>query len=449
MDDFSLEQSQLRELVSDVLTRGLRAGASSMAVQASESYGLSVTARLGKMENTEYNRDKGLGITVYLGQAKGDASTSDFSPAGLQYAIEAALAIARHTAVDSYAGLAEPEDLARDWSDPKLYYPWHLESAEAVKMACEMEASAMELSPLIRNSDGASIATQHSQFAYASSNGFLGGYASSRHYLSCSVIASPTSKGKDQMEQGGWYVSRRDHRELPGLSDVGKYAGRRALSRLGAKKLSTRECRVLYEAPLAIGLIGSLVSATSGSALYKKTTFLVDAKGKQIFPSYITIQEDPNLPKGLASSPFDGEGVATRARTLVNKGVLQGYFLSSYSARKLGLSTTGNAGGCHNLRLMPTVSDNFEQMLQRLGTGLLLTDLMGFGVNYVTGDYSHGASGYWVEKGKIVYPVHEITVASNLPDMFMGIEAVGGDEITRGSMTTGSVLIQNMMLAGM
>jgi len=318
----------------------------------------------------------------------------------------------------------------------------------AIELAQEIEAAAFKVSPMVRNSEGASVSAQHSQFVYANSRGFIGGYPTSRHYLSCSVIAARSAKDKDAMQRDDWYVSARDPKDFPDPKRIGDYAARRALSRLGGRKLSTRQCPVLFEAPLAIGLTGALVAAASGGSLYRKASFLVDALGKEIFAPNITIREDPNVPKGFATGPFDDEGVATRARDVVRNGVLQGYFLSSYSARKLGMQSTGNAGGCHNMLMVPTVDDDFAAMLKRMGTGLLVTELMGQGVNYITGDYSRGAAGYWVQNGKIAYPVEEITIAGNMKDMFKGIVAAGSDLIVRGSMTSGSILIDRMTVAG-
>jgi PmbA protein len=445
---FSFTAKQLENLSADALAHAGALGATDAEIEVSEGYGLSVTARLGEVENIEHNRDKGLNVTVYLGKRKGYASSSDFSPAALKATVEAALNIAKFTAEDECAGLADKSLLARDPADPQLLYPWTIEVPEAIELARSVEAAALKVSPMVRNSEGASVSAQHSRFVYANSNGFTGGYAASRHYLSCSVIAARSARAKNAMQRDDWYVSARDAAEFPDGARVGDFAARRALARMGARRLSTRQCPVLFEAPVAIGLTGSLVAAASGGSLYRKTSFLVDALGKQVFARGIQISEDPEVPKGFASGPFDDEGVATRARKVVANGVLKGYFLSSYSARKLGMASTGNAGGCHNMRLHPTVDDDFEAMLRRMGTGLLVTDLMGQGVNYVTGDYSRGASGFWVEKGRIVHPVEEVTIAGNLKDMFKGIVAAGADLITRGSMTSGSVLIDRMTIAG-
>ncbi len=446
---FSYPQQYLRNLAGDVLDHARRIGATDAEIDVSEGYGLSVSARMGAVENIEHNRDKGVSVSVYMGQRKGYASSSDFSPEALKTTAEAALNIARFTAADDCAGLADAGLLARDIADPQLLFPWDIDVPAAIALAQKIEAAAFKVSPLVRNSEGASVSSQHSQFVYANSRGFVGGYPTSRHqYLSCSVIAARSASAKDAMQRDDWYVSARDPADFPDPGSIGDYCARRALARMGSKKLSTRQCPVLFEAPLAVGLTGALVSAASGTSLYRKASFLVDALGKEIFAPNITITEDPNVPKGFATGPFDDEGVATRAREVVKDGVLQGYFLSSYSARKLGKKSTGNAGGCHNMLLRPTVDDDFAAMLKRMGRGLLVTELMGQGVNYVTGDYSRGAAGYWVEGGKIAYPVEEITIAGNMKEMFKGIVAAGADLITRGNFSSGSVLIERMTVAG-
>ena len=445
---FSFSPDQLRAMSAEVLAEAKAQGATAAEVEVSEGYGLSVTVRKGAVETIEHNRDKGISVTVYIGQRKGFASSSDFSSAALKASVEAARNIARFTAEDDCAGLADPALLAKNPTDPKLLYPWSIDVPGAIELARETEEAAFNVSPMIRNSEGASVSAQQAQFVYANSHGFAGGYASSRHSLYCSVIAAKSARDKSAMQRDDWYTSARDARDFAAPKRIGDYAARRALARLGGRKLSTRQCPVLFEAPLATGLVGALVSAVSGGSLYRKASFLLDGMGKQVFPKNIHITEDPHTPQGFASGPFDGEGVATRKRDVVRDGVLQGYFLGSYSAKKLGMTSTGNAGGAHNLALLPTVKDNFAAMLKRMGTGLLVTDLIGHGINTVTGDYSRGAAGYWVEGGVIAYPVEEITIAGNLKEMFMGMAAVGGDVITRGSTTTGSVLIERMTVAG-
>ena len=336
-----------------------------------------------------------------------------------------------------------PELLARDVRDPGLCFPWDVSVAEAIDIARRCEQAAFDVSPLVTNSEGASVSAHQSHFISANSLGFMGGYATSRHYVSCCAIAGEG----DDIQRDDWYSGQRDAVDLARPEAIGDYAARRALARLGARKLRTRQVPVLLEAPLATGLIGSFTLAASGGALYRKTSFLVDALGKQVFPDFVRISERPCLAKGLASSPFDDDGVQTRDREVVEDGVLQGYFLSTYTARKLGLPTTGNAGGSHNL-VVHSDGPDFRGMLKKMGRGLLVTELLGHGVNLITGDYSRGAAGYWVEGGEIAYPVEEITIAGNLRDMFRGIVAIGSDTIVRGSRTCGSILVERMTLAG-
>lgn len=446
MSEFAFTAERLREIATDVLRHAERLGASACETDVSEGVGQSVTVRKGEVETIEFNRDKGVGVTVYLGKRRGHASTSDFSPESLRATVEAALTIARFTAEDDAAGLPEAELLARKMPDLDLYHPWAVTVEEAIELARRCEAAAFAVSPLVSNSEGATVATQAAHFVSANSLGFIGGYPSTRHFISCVPIAE---RG-DEKERDDWYSGHRDAADLATPEAIGDYAARRALARLGARKLKTRQCPVMFEAPLATMLIGSFVHAASGGSLYRKASFLLDALGKRIFPDWFRIDERPHLPKGLASSPFDDDGVATRDRTVVENGVLQGYFLSTYTARKLGMQTTGNAGGSHNLIVAPSpdAPADFADLLKAFGTGLLVTELLGHGINYVTGDYSRGAAGYWVENGEIAYPVHEITIAGNLKDMFAGIEMVGRDVITRGSKTVGSIVVNRMTVAG-
>ncbi|MDK9723481.1 MAG: metalloprotease PmbA [Sterolibacteriaceae bacterium MAG5] len=441
--DFSYSREHLRELAQTVLDHARKLGASACETDVSEGMGQSVTVRRGEVETIEYNRDKGIGVTVYLGQRRGHASTSDFAPAALRATVEAALSIARFTAEDACAGLPEAGLLAKGEMDLDLFHPWHLPVEQAIDLARRCEQAAFAVSKLVRNSEGAGVSAQQSHFISANSLGFMGGYATSRHYLSCSPIAA---KGKD-MQRDDWYSGHRDPADLASAEAIGDYAARRALSRLGAKKLKTRQVPVLLEAPLAAGLVASFVHAVSGGSLYRKSSFLVDSLGKQVFPSFMRIEERPHLRKGLASSSFDDDGVATKDRTVVDGGVVQGYFLSTYTARKLGMPTTGNAGGSHNLLVQPGDKD-FRGLLKEMGTGLLVTELLGHGINYVTGDYSRGAAGYWVEGGEVAYPVQEVTIAGNLRDMFRGIVAVGNDVVARGSKQVGSILLDRMTVAG-
>jgi PmbA protein len=444
---FTYSQEQLRAFASQVLGQARRLGASACECDVSEGNGLSVTVRKGAVETVEHNRDKSIGVTVYLGERpsarRGHASTSDFSAAALAQTVEAALAIARHTAVDDCAGPPEADLLAQESPDLDLYHPWALETEQAIDIARRCEAAAFALSPLVRNSEGASVSAQHAQFVFANSLGFMGGFPTSRHSLYLAVIAED-ARG---MQRDDWYSAARVPAELADAEALGRYAGERALARLGARRLSTRQAPVLFEAPQAALLLGGFVSAASGGSLYRKATFLADSLGQAVFAPGVTIEERPHEPRALASTPFDDEGVQTRSRTVVRDGVLEGYFLGCYAARKLGLRSTGSAGGNHNLTLMPDGPD-FRGMLARMHRGLLVTELLGHGVNLVTGDYSRGAAGYWVENGEIAYPVEEITIAGNLKEMFRGIAAVGNDVVVRGSRRSGSVLVQNMTIAG-
>ena len=448
---FTYAPAQLEEFAQAVLDAAKRAGASACECEVSEGYGLSVTVRKDEPETIEHNRDKGIGVTVYIGERpkarRGHASTSDFSPAALASAVEAAAAIARKTAMDDCAGPPDADQLARKPDlvklDLDLFHPWNLGTEEAIRVARRTERAAFALSPNITNSEGASVSAQHSQFVFANSLGFMHGFPTSRHSLSLSVIAG---KG-DRMQRDDWYSAARLPGKVAGPEALGEYAGRRALARLGARKIATCQAPVLFEAPAAIGLIGSFVSAASGGNLYRKSSFLVDALGKPVFARGINIEERPHDPRALASTPFDEEGVATRKRAVVRNGVLEGYFLGSYSARKLGMKSTGSAGGNHNL-VVDSDGPGLPGMLKKLGRGLFVTDMLGQGTNLLTGDYSRGAAGYWVENGEIAYPVEEITVAGNLKDMFRGIAAVGSDVLVRGAYRCGSILVDNMTIAG-
>ncbi|MEO7497506.1 MAG: metalloprotease PmbA [Massilia sp.] len=440
-------QDQLKQLAADVLAFAKEKGGTDAAVEISEGSGLSVSVRRGKIETIEQNKDKGMGVTVYIGQKRGNASTSDFSPAALRATVDAAYNIARFTAEDDCAGLADADMLEMKPRDLRLCYPWLLSTEEAVVLAQRAEGAAFDVDPRITNSEGASVHVQQSHFVAANSRGFSGGYPFSRHTLSVAPIAGKGAR----MQRDDWYTSVRDANKMASPEAVGRYAAERALARLNARKLDTRTCPVLFEAPLAAGLLGAFVQATSGGALYRKSTFLLDSLGKSVFPSHIQILEDPHVVGGVGSAPFDEEGVRTVRRNVVKDGVVQGYFLSSYSARKLGMQTTGNAGGSHNLSLTSTKTkraDDFAGMIRKMGRGLLVTELMGQGTNYVTGDYSRGASGFWVENGEIQYPVEEITIAGNMKDIFQQIVAVGNDVLIRGNKQTGSILIENMVVAG-
>ncbi len=440
---FSYPFATLQQIARDVLADAATRGASACEVDVSEGFGQSVTVRCGEVETIEYNRDKGVGVTVYCGQRKGYASTSDFSPQALRATVAAALDIARFTAEDDCAGLAEAGLLAREQPDLDLYHPWALPVEEAITIATRCEQAAFDLGPRIDNSEGATVSTQEAQFVAANSLGFLGGYPTSRHYIACSVIAGE----KDEMQRDDWYTTRRLATELDAPEEVGRIAGERAIARLGGRRVRTAEVPVLFEAPLAAALLGSFVHAAGGGALYRKASFLVDHLGRRIFPDFVQLSERPFIPRALGSAPFDNDGVATHEREVVRDGVLQGYFLGTYTGRKLGMPTTGNAGGSHNLILEPGAHD-LPGLLKLMGRGLLVTEVLGHGINYVTGDYSRGAAGFWIENGEIAHPVEEITIAGNLRDMYAGIVAVGRDVLVRGSKQTGSILIDRMTVAG-
>ena len=452
---FAYTREQFQGLAEDALALASKLGASDAAVEVSEGVGLSVSVRKGEAENVERNRDKSLGITVYAGQRRGNASTSDFSWAGLEQTVRAAHDIARFTAEDSAAGLPSADDMAFGATalrDLDLFHPWSVDAEAAFEIARRCEAAAFEVDPRITNSEGAGVSAQQSHFYAANSRGFAGGYPSSRHSISVAPIASLPGRGGDNMQRDAWYTSMRAPGELAAPEAVGRYAAERALSRLRSRKIKTCEVPVLFESSLASGLLGAYVQATSGGALYRKSTFLQDSLGQQVMADHIDVHEDPHQPRGKGSAPFDDEGVITRARDVVRGGVVQGYFLSTYSARKLGMRTTGHSGGSHNLALTSrrtATGDGLEAMLKKLHRGLFGIERMGQGVNYVTGDYSRGAAGFWVERGRIAYPVHEITIAGNLRDMFKGIAAVGADVYTMGSKALGSVLIERMKIAGL
>ena len=447
---FAYSQDHFRQLIEDVLAEAKRQGASDAGAEVSEGSGMSVSVRRGQLENVERNRDKSLGISVYLGQRRGNASTSDFSPQALKDTVRAAYDIARFTAEDEFAGLPDEQDLSLDEAarpSLDLFHPWAITAEQAAELALRCEDAALKTDARITNSEGAAVSAQQSHFYSGNSRGFRGGYASSRHSVSVAPIAG---RGAG-MERDAWYSSMRDAADLSSAESIGRYAAERALARLKGRKVKTANVPVLFEAPVAAGLLGALVQATSGGALYRRASFLLDSLDQQILSPHVEVVEDPHVVKGKGSSPFDDEGVVTKARTVVDAGVLKGYFLSTYSARKLGLRTTGHAGGSHNLTMRSKATapgDDLPTMLRRLGTGLFVTELMGQGVNYVTGDYSRGASGYWVENGVIAFPVNEITIAGNVKEMFKQIVGIGADTYTLGSKTVGSILLENMKLAG-
>jgi PmbA protein len=440
---FPLAPDALAAIAAQVLDAAKRGGATAAETEVSQAFGLSVTVRKNEVETIAYNRDKGIGVTVYVGTRRGHASTADFSAAAIADTVGKALTIARYTAEDDCAGLADADLLARSWSDLDLYHPWNLSVDDAIAIGRECEAAALAADPRLTNSDGATVSLHEAEFVYANSNGFCSGYPSSRHGLYCSVIGEDAGA----MQRDDWYSSARAAGDLESASRVGRIAGERTARRLGAQQLATQECPVVYEAPVATGLIGHFVNAVSGGSLYRRSSFLLDSIGRQVFAPHISIREEPHLPRGQASTPFDDEGVATRPRDVVRDGVVCGYFLGSYSARKLGLASTGNAGGNHNLAVTHGDED-LSGLLRRMNRGLLVTELLGQGVNPVTGDYSRGAAGYWVEDGEIAYAVEEITIAGNLAEMYRDIAAVGNDVDRRGSRHCGSVLIGSMTVAG-
>ncbi|SJM90604.1 peptidase required for the maturation and secretion of the antibiotic peptide MccB17 [Crenothrix polyspora] len=435
--------NQLKNIVQDLLDEAKKQGASAAEAGLSQETGLSVNARLGDVETIEHHCDQGLGITVYFGQRKGSASTSDLSPASFKETVRAACSIARYTSEDEYAGLPDKDMLATEFPDLDLNHPWGISVDDAIALAIACEDAALTYHSEISNSEGASVNTHQGVRVMGNSLGFLQGYASTRHSLSCSVLGQ---RG-DSMQRDYWYSVARNASDLEAAAQIGKKAAERTIKRLEARRLTTRQCPVLYAPETASGLLGSLMGAISGGNLYRKSSFLLDALGRQIFPDFVRIHEQPYLKGALGSSAYDGDGVATQTRDIVSNGILRGYVLGTYSARKLGMQSTGNAGGVHNLTLDSGTLD-FQGVLKLMDTGLLVTELMGQGVKMMTGDYSRGASGFWVENGEIQYPVEEITIAGNLKDMFKHIVAVGNDVDCRGNTRTGSILIEQMSIAG-
>ncbi len=437
------EHTRLNNIVEDLLKEAKKQGASAAEAALNIDDGLSVTARLGDIETIEYHCDQGLGVTVYFGQRKGSASSTDLSPASIRETVLAACSIARFASEDEFAGLPDQAALATAFPDLALCHPWAISVEQAKALAMECEQAARDFHPDISNSEGATVNTHQGISVFGNSLGFIQSYDATRHSLSCSVLGQ---RG-DSMQRDYWYSIARNALDLEAASAIGRKAGERTIKRLDAQRISTRQCPVLYSPEVAGGLIGAFVGAISGGNLYRKTSFLLDSLGQQVFPAFVRIHEQPLLKNALGSSAYDAEGVSTQTRDIVRNGVVQGYVLSSYSARKLGLQTTGNAGGVHNLEISPGAYD-FATMLKGMDTGLLVTELMGQGVNNVTGDYSRGASGFWVERGEIQYPVEEITIAGNLKDMFKNMVAVGNDIDLRGNIRCGSILLEQMSIAG-
>lgn len=442
-NDTADRRDRLERIVRDLLAEAKRQGASAAEAAASSEAGLEISVRLGEVETVEHTRDNGLGITVYFGQRKGSSSTSDLSPEAVRDAVSAACAIASRTQEDPCAGLADADLMAVDLPELDLHHPWDLEPDAAIQLAIECEDAARAMDPRIVNSEGASVSTQAGLHVYGNSHGFVAGYPSTRHGLSCAVVAQEG----ESMQRDYWWTTARAAADLESPQEVGRRAGERTLARLGARQISTQKVPVLFSPMTAAGLLRSLTSAISGSSLYRRSSFLLDRIDTPIFPDFVRIHELPHLPRGLGSAPFDGDGVATRAKDLVSGGILRTYLLDAYSARRLGLATTGNAGGVHNLHIEPGTLDR-PAMLRELGTGLFVTELLGHGTNPVTGDYSRGAAGFWVEGGEIQFPVEEITIAGNLKEMFLGLVAVGNDCDFPGSTRTGSWLIPGMTIAG-
>jgi PmbA protein len=439
-----LTQEDLESIIERALEEARARGASQAEAAVSQDTGLSVGVRLGEVETLEHQRDRSMGITVYFGQRKGSASTADFSPDAVRATVAKACSIARFTAEDEASGLADADLMARAPRSLDLSHPWNVTADRAIEIAKSCEAAALAFDARINNSEGASLGTHRGLHVYGNTHGFVGGYPTTSHTLSCVVLAGTG----ENMQRDYWYSSARDWRDLEQPEAIGRESARRTIGRLGPRKLSTRRAPVLFVPEIARGLIGHFAAAIRGSSQYRQSSFLLDAAGERVFPAGFSIAERPHIPKAMGSAPFDDEGVATRDRELVADGILTGYILSSYSARKLKLTTTGNAGGAHNLLVASTLAGGMDAMLARLGTGLLVTELMGQGVNMVTGDYSRGAAGFWVENGSLQYPVAEITIAGNLREMLKGIAAVGDDVDVRGGTRVGSILLEEMTIAG-
>jgi PmbA protein len=442
-NDTRERQARLEHIVEDLLAEARRRGATAAAAVASSNAGLETTVRLGEVETVEHTRGNGLGITVYMGHRKGSASTSDLSSEAVRDAVAAASAIAAHTQEDPCAALADPLRMATEIPDLDLYHPWGLQVEDAIGLAIECEDAARSTDPRIVNSEGASVSTHAGVHVYGNSHGFVGGYPTSHHSLNCAVVGQEG----ESMQRDYWWSSALAAEDLDSAVNVGRRAGERTVARLGARKIATRQAPVLFSAHIAAGLMRHLVSAITGSSLYRQASFLLDHLERQVFPDFVRIYEEPLLPRGLASAPFDGDGVATASKDLVANGLLRTYLLDAYSACRLGMETTGNAGGVRNLRIDMGECDR-DALLKKMDTGLFVTELMGHGINPVTGDYSRGASGFWVEQGEIRYPVEEITIAGNLKQMYQGLVAVGNDYDYPGSTRTGSWLIDEMTIAG-
>lgn len=439
----ALDKGALERIVQDVLDEAMSSGVDQAEVSASHDIGLTATARLGEVESLEYTNDRGIGITVYKDQKKGSASTSDFGINALKEAVSKACAFASFTAADKHSGLADAELMASNPPDLQLAHQWNIDSDEAIRIAIECEAAGRDYDKRITNSEGATVATSSGVRVYGNTHGFLSSYPKTSHSLSCVVVGQQNG----HMERDYWYAAARDPEMLDSPESVGRTAAQRTVDRLGGRKIATGSAPVLFRPEIARGFIGHAIGAIAGGAQYRRSSFLLDAAGKKVFPAFMQIQERPHIHGAMASAPYDAEGVATADRDIVIDGVLQGYILGSYSARRLGLATTGNAGGAHNL-LVPGNTDGLESMLRDMGTGLLVHELIGQGVNGVTGDYSRGAVGFWVENGEIAYPVHEVTIAGNLKELYQRIVSIGNDQDIRGGIRCGSILVESMKIAG-
>ena len=439
----SLGCVELENLVALALDEARELGVDQAEVAASQDLGLSATARLGDVESLEYTNDRGIGITVFKNACKGNASTSDISPAAIREAVAKAVSFATVTAPDEYSGLADAELMCRDVKDLELDHPWDLDAETAIAMAIEIEAAGLQCDKRVSNSEGASVSTNRGSRAYGNTHGFVGSYSRTSHSITCVLLA----EADGVMQRDYHYTSARSAHDLDEAAEVGRTAAMKTVARLGARKIKTTRAPVLYVPEIARGFIGHAIGAIAGGAQYRRSSFLLDAVGEKLFPEFVNIQERPHLPRAMASAPYDGEGVATYDRDIVTDGVLQSYILSSYSARRLGLQTTANAGGSQNL-VVPGGGKDQDSLMREMGTGLVVTELIGQGVNGVTGDYSRGAVGYWVENGEIAYPVHEVTIAGNLRDLYQRIAAIGDDQDTRSSIRCGSILVEEMTIAG-
>jgi PmbA protein len=438
----NLKLAELEQAAQLVLDKAKSFGATAAEVGATHSKGLSISVRQGETETIEHNNDTGLGVTVYFDKSKASASTTDLRETSITDTVKSACDIAKHTQADEYAGLADKSLMASKFDDLSLYHPWDIEVEQAIELARECEHAGLAVSEKLTNTEGGSLSTHEGARVYANSHGFLGSNVSSRHSLSCTLIAED-AKG---MQRDYWYDVKRDAADMLSAVEIGEKAAESTINRLDARSVETGAYPVIFNAQIAPSLFGKFISAIRGSAQYRKSSFLLDSLDKQVFPDFVHIHEQPHILKGLGSTMFDGEGVATQARDIVTQGVLNGYVLDSYSARKLGMQTTANAGGVHNL-VIDTSDSDFASLVKQMHKGVIVTETMGMGVNIVTGDYSQGAAGFWVDNGEIQYPIDEFTIAGNLKEMLMGIQTIANDVETRGNIRTGSVLIDSMMIA--